>query len=96
MRCAREHTAVVGRRRARASRLTGSGVELGDPLAAAFFALGQHDSLAAPHARLQPGEVLAAFLDDLYVVTCPARAREACDIVSREVEQSAGGSCQPL
>ena len=68
------------------------GVEQGDPLAAAFFALGQHDSLAAPHACLQPAEVLAAFLDDLYVVTCPARAREACDKVSREVEQGAGVS----
>ena len=68
------------------------GIEQGDPLAPAFFAPGQHDSLATAHARLQPGEVLAAFLDDLYVVTCPARAREACDIVSREVEQGAGVS----
>ena len=34
------------------------GVEQGDPLAPALFAFGQHDSLAAHHARLQPGEVL--------------------------------------
>ena len=30
---------------------------------------GQHDSLVAASASLRPGERLAAFLDDLYVVT---------------------------
>ena len=55
-----------------------------------MFALGQHDALAAADRCLQPGEQLAAFLDDLYVITTPARAREAFDTVARAVEGHAG------
>ena len=58
--------------------LQGEGCEQGDALAA-LYALGQHDALVAADAQLRPGECLAAFLDDVYVVTTPARAREALD-----------------
>ena len=48
----------------------GEGVEPGDPVAPAR----QHDALEAAAADLQAGERLAAFLDDLYVMTTPERA----------------------
>ena len=65
------------------------GIEQGDLLARAQFALGQHDSLVAAQARARPDEVPAAFLDDLYVVTSPERAFEICDIVSGAVQPGA-------
>lgn len=68
----------------------GEGCEQGDALAPALFALGQHDALAAADRCLQPGDQLAAFLDDLYVITTPDRAREAFDTVARAVEGHAG------
>ena len=58
------------------------GVEQGDPLAPGFYALGQHDSLVAANASLQPTERLAAFLDDLYVVTGPDRAAPLLRVVT--------------
>ena len=68
------------------------GIEQGDLLAPALFTLGQQDSLVAAQARLRPDEVLAAFLDDLYVVTSHERAREVCDVVSGAVQHGAGVS----
>ena len=68
----------------------GDGCEQGDALAPALYSLAQHDALAAAQGRLQPGEFLAAFLDDLYLVTTPARARSALDDVTRTVERQAG------
>ena len=41
------------------------GVEQGDSLASALFALGQHDALAAAARELEAVEFLAAFLDDI-------------------------------
>ena len=58
--------------------------------APALYALGQHDALVAADERLQPGECLAAFLDDVYVVTTPARAREALDVVTTSIQDRAG------
>ena len=55
------------------------GVEQGDSLAPALFALGQHDALATAARQLEAGEFLAAFLDDIYVVTSPSRARDQLD-----------------
>ena len=66
------------------------GVEQGDPLAPGFYALGQHDSLVAASASLQPTERLAAFLDDLYVVTGPDCAAPLLRVVTGEVERGAG------
>ena len=52
--------------------------------------LGQHDSLVAASASLRPDERLAAFLDDLYVVTLPERAAPLLRVVTGEVERGAG------
>ena len=68
----------------------GEGCEQGDPLAPALYALGQHDALVAAASRLADGDFLAAFLDDLYVVTSPERAREGYDVVTGLVEERAG------
>ena len=66
------------------------GVEQGDPLAPGLYVLGQHDSLVAASASLRPDERLAAFLDDLYVVTVPERAAPLLRVVTGEVERGAG------
>ena len=58
------------------------GVEQGDPLVPGLYALGQHDSLVAASASLRAGEYLAAFLDDLYVVTVPERAAPLLRVVT--------------
>ena len=66
------------------------GVEQGDPLAPAFYALGQHNAFLAANAALQPGDSLFTFLDDLYLVTTPERARSGGDTVAGAVEREAG------
>ena len=68
----------------------GEGIEQGDSLAPALFALAQHGALEAASRSLLPGETLLAFLDDVCVVTTPARARAAFDLVSRAIEAHAG------
>lgn len=71
------------------------GVEQGDALAPALFALGQHAGLAAAAAGLQPDERLMAFLDDLYIITTPARARAVYDTTTRAVAAHAGIHTNP-
>ena len=56
----------------------------------ALYALAQHDSLVEAPANLLPGELIFSFLDDLYVVTCHARAYDAFLEVSSQVERHAG------
>ena len=68
----------------------GEGCEQGDALAPALFALGQHAGLLAAATQLQPGETLAAYLDDLYILTSPTRARTCLDAVSRAVHAHSG------
>ena len=51
----------------------GEGGEQGDPLMPALFSLGQHSALQAVQDTLRPTECLLAFLDDIYLVTEPAR-----------------------
>ena len=51
----------------------GEGVEQGDPLMPALYALGQHRALVAVQATLFPSEKLFAFLDDIWVVANPHR-----------------------
>jgi len=63
----------------------GEGVEQGDALAPALFALAIHDALAAASARLQDDEFLVAFLDDVYIKTTRGRARTAFDIVTQSL-----------
>ena len=66
------------------------GVEQGDSLAPALFARGQHDALVAAAQQLQAGEFLAAFLDDIYVVTTPSQARVRLEAVTSTIERQAG------
>ena len=73
----------------------GEGCEQGDALAPALFALGQHAGLLAAATQLQPGETLAAYLDDLYILTSPARARTCLDAVSRAVHAHSGIAANP-
>ena len=72
------------------------GVEQGDSLAPALFALGQRDALAAAARQLEAAEFLAAFLDDIYVVTSPPRARGlAADLSKTRVYHARGGPAPP-
>ena len=52
------------------------GGEQGDPLMPALFSLALNWALQAFHSSLQPGEHVAAFLDDIYVTAQPARIRQ--------------------
>ena len=65
-------------------------VEQGDSLAPALFAVGQDDAFVAAAQELQAGEFLAAFLDDIYVVTTPSRACGRLDTVTSIIEREAG------
>ena len=53
----------------------GEGGEQGDPLMPLLFNLGQHRALEAIATRLEEGERLFAYLDDVYVVCNPARLK---------------------
>ena len=69
--------------------LQGEGIEQGDALAPALFALGIHAALHTAAQRLSDNEYLVAFLDDVYVKTTADRARAAFDIVSQEMHNQA-------
>ena len=47
------------------------GGEQGDSLMPLLFSLGQHAALRAVQSQLQLGELVFAYLDDIYVVTTP-------------------------
>ena len=51
----------------------GEGGEQGDALMPLLFSLGQHGALAAVQRQLHEGEKMFAYLDDIYIVTTPAR-----------------------
>ena len=51
----------------------GEGGEQGDPSMPLLFSLGQHPALQAFQAQLLPNERVFAYLDDVYVITTPAR-----------------------
>ena len=70
----------------------GEGVEQGDPLAPALYALGQRHALEVAAAQLLPDEVLAAYLDDVYIICQPDRARPAFDIGSAGPSKAMPGS----
>ena len=57
------------------------GGEQGDPLMPLLFSLAIHDALMAVKAELREGEVLFAFLDDVYAVCGPNRTREVFDLL---------------
>ena len=68
----------------------GEGCEQGDALAPALFALGQHEALCRAAAELHQDDALLAFLDDLYVVTVPERARAALDTATKAIGTQCG------
>ena len=70
----------------------GEGLEQGDSLAPALYALAQHRALAAAAQVLPPTATLAAFLDDLYILCPTPEARSAYNTVTRAVAAHAGVS----
>ena len=68
----------------------GEGGEQGDALMPALFCLGLHDSLLRAQTRLGHEDVILAYLDDIYIVTSPHRARLAYDVVVNEIENGTG------
>ena len=70
--------------------LQGEGCEQGDALAPALFALAMHGALLQAQSQLQPGEYLAAFLDDIYLVTQPSRVRAAFDSTTAIIQYMTG------
>ena len=55
-----------------------------------LFALGQHPALASVQEGLAPGDVLLAYLDDVYVKTLPARVGVVYASVDGELFRHAG------
>ena len=51
----------------------------------ALYSLGQHAALEAVKRRLQPQEELFAYLDDVYVLCKPERARAVFDTLEEEL-----------
>ena len=68
----------------------GEGGEQGDPLMPLLFSLGQHAALSAVASRLEKGERLFAFLDDLYVLCDPTRVLDVYAILQQELSRHAG------
>lgn len=66
------------------------GCDQGDALAPAYFSLAQHGALQAAADMLEPGEFLAAYLDDVYLVTRPERARTVLDATTHAIAEHAG------
>ena len=63
----------------------GEGGEQGDPLMPMLFSLGQHNALRAVQARLQEGELIFAYLDDVYIVCSPERVSAIYAILQEEL-----------
>ena len=61
------------------------GGEQGNPLMPALYALGQHPALVELQRRLRPGELVFAYLDDIYVIGPSARARVVFDLLSQHL-----------
>ena len=62
------------------------GGEQGDPLMPALFSLAQKGALEAVQTNLEEGEVLYAFLDDVYAVSSPHRVRAIYDLLAQHLE----------
>ena len=64
----------------------GEGGEQGDPLMPLLFCLSLHRALVAANARLQEGESLFAFLDDVYATCAPDRVLAVHRILQQEIQ----------
>ena len=56
----------------------------------ALFCLALHPVLEAGNAQLQEGEMIVAYLDDVYIVSNKERAREVYNIVTGHIRDLAG------
>ena len=63
----------------------GEGGEQGDPLMPMLFSLGQHNALRVVQARLQEGELIFAYLDDVYIICSPERVSAIYAILQEEL-----------
>ena len=63
----------------------GEGGEQGDPLMPLLFSLGQHAALRAVQRQLLPGELVLAYLDDIYVITTPDRVLAVYNLLQAEL-----------
>ena len=75
--------------------LQAEGCHQGDPLAPALYSLAQHQALENASRQLAPGEYLAAYLDDIYIVVPPHRARPAYNVVAHELNTHAAVAPNP-
>ena len=66
------------------------GGEQVDPLMPLLFSLAIHDALEEVQAELEDGELLFAFLDDVYVVCLPHRVRTIFDLLGARLSRVAG------
>ena len=60
----------------------GEGGEQGAALMPALFCLATRPALQEIQARLHPDDLVVAYLDDVYVLTRPERARASFDVVA--------------
>ena len=55
-----------------------------------LYSLGQHEALQEIQHRLHPDDVVVAFLDDIFIITSPDRARAAYDIAAEVMPRRIG------
>ena len=72
------------------SVVQGEGGEQGDPLMPALYALGQHAALQEVSDSLGEGELIFAYLDDVYVLCDPERVAEIFLLVAEALRRHAG------
>ena len=66
------------------------GGEQGDPLMPLLFSLAIHNALEEVRGQMQEGELLFAFLDDIYIVSSPVRTRAIYDLLQDHLHRMAG------
>ena len=66
------------------------GGEQGDPLKPLLFSLAIHNALAEVKGQMQDGEFVFAFLDDVYIISSPARTRTINILVQDRLHTMAG------
>ena len=70
--------------------LQGEGGEQGDALMPALFSLGLASALREIQASLREGEMVIAYLDDLYLVSRPDRAKAVYDLAVSIIRRCCG------
>ena len=66
------------------------GGEQGDPMMPALFSPGQHPAFEEVATYLRNGEHLFAYLNDIYLICSPDRAKHLFDLVSNLLLQRCG------